>query len=85
MASFIGLDDLQFLDLSAMPNSEAASHSFCSDASGTWGCGAAWHKQWLQLQWPQSWQSINIAVKELVPVVLAVGGYMGLSLVSREG
>ena len=58
--------------ISAMPISEAASHSFCSDASGTWGCGAAWCKQWLQLQWPQSWRNINIAVKELVPVVLAV-------------
>ena len=44
-----------------------------SDASGTWGC-AAINKgsgQWLQIQWPRAWRNINIAVKELLPVVLA--------------
>lgn len=58
--------------ISAIPSTEAASHTFCSDASGSWGCGAAWRKQWLQLQWPHAWQNVNIAVKELVPVVLAM-------------
>ena len=41
-------------------------------ASGGWGCGAIWRNDWLQLQWPGTWAWVNIAVKELVPVVLAV-------------
>ena len=43
-----------------------------SDASGSFGCGAFVNKLgWFQLQWPDSWQPINIAAKELVPVVIA--------------
>ena len=39
---------------------------------GSWGCGAYCQEtsQWLQLHWPQSWASINIAVKELLPIFL---------------
>ncbi len=42
-----------------------------SDASGSWGC-AALHTatgQWFQMQWPQTWKEVNIAIKEMVPVV----------------
>lgn len=43
-----------------------------SDASGSFGCGAFVNNLgWFQLQWPDSWQSTNIAAKELVPVVIA--------------
>lgn len=44
-----------------------------SDASGSWGCGAldTLSGDWLQLQWPQSWETVNIAIKEMVPIVLA--------------
>ena len=44
-----------------------------SDASGTWGCGAynTITHQWFQLQWPASWSGVNIAVKELIPVVVS--------------
>ena len=44
-----------------------------SDASGSWGCGAFTVQagEWLQLSWPQGWDHVNIAVKELLPVVLA--------------
>ena len=42
-----------------------------TDASGTFGCGALWGNLWLQGQWPLEWESVNIMVKELVPVVLA--------------
>ena len=45
---------------------------FSSDASGAWGCGAVWQSHWFQCQWSPSWAGINIAIKELVPVVLAV-------------
>ena len=43
-----------------------------SDASGSWGCGAfVSNLGWFQLQWPDSWQTTNIAAKELVPIVIA--------------
>ena len=43
-----------------------------SDASGSFGCGAFSRPHgWFQLQWPPSWLSVNIATKELVPVVTA--------------
>ena len=44
-----------------------------SDASGSFGCGAyspEW-SLWFQLSWPQSWSSVSIAAKELVPIVVA--------------
>lgn len=44
-----------------------------SDASGGWGCGAFVSPsfRWVQVEWPASWASQNIAVKELFPVVIA--------------
>lgn len=44
-----------------------------SDASGNWGCGAFTRDslQWFQVRWPPAWQQINIAAKELFPVVVA--------------
>ena len=41
-----------------------------TDASGAWGCAAVLNTHWLQLQWPQEWQSIGIMAKELVPIIL---------------
>lgn len=42
-----------------------------SDASGHWGCGA-WHeKKWFQLQWGEKSEHLNIATKELVPIIIA--------------
>ena len=43
-----------------------------SDASGSWGCGAAYQNLWFQLQWSESWENLPIAPKELVPIVIAV-------------
>ena len=43
-----------------------------TDASGSWGCGAVWGKQWLQGQWKNDWTAESIAAKELLPIVLAV-------------
>lgn len=45
--------------------------SFTSDAAGKWGCGAVWQDQWLQCPWGECWQEVNIAAKELLPIVLA--------------
>jgi hypothetical protein len=49
----------------------AAEITFASDASGHWGCGAAWGDQWLQWQWEGEWVERQIAIKEMVPVVVA--------------
>ena len=49
------------------------THVVTSDASGSWGCGALTDAgQWFQVQWPESWARINIAAKEMVPVVISV-------------
>ena len=43
-----------------------------SDASGTWGCGAYWESKWFQLAWSDTvGVSSNIAVKVLIPIVMA--------------
>ena len=41
-------------------------------ASGTWGCGATDGEYWFQYQLDESWQSINIVTKELIPIILAL-------------
>ena len=44
-----------------------------SDASGNWGCGAYTSTgKWFMLQWPHSWRSVHITVKELLPLVMGV-------------
>ena len=52
---------------------QEASATLTSDASGQWGCGAFWEERWFQLPWndTQCPQKANIAVKELIPVVVA--------------
>ena len=42
-----------------------------TDASGSWGCGAWSLPHWFQVQWPSSHCLHSIALKELVPVVIA--------------
>ena len=42
-----------------------------SNASGSWGCEAYWDEKWFNLQWPAQYLSLNIATKELIPVVIA--------------
>ena len=44
---------------------------FYTDASGNWGCGAIWGKRWIQYPWQSTWLQKSIAVKELLPIVLA--------------
>ena len=47
------------------------AHTFWSDASGSWGCGALTDTlQWFQVQWPKSWRQHH--TKEIVPVVIAI-------------
>ena len=42
-----------------------------SDVSGSWGCGAWWNSDWFQLAWDQASQHFQIAIKELIPVLIA--------------
>ena len=43
-----------------------------SDTSGGWwGCGA-WHNQkWFQLTWDERTSNVHIAIKELIPIMIA--------------
>ncbi|XP_011409281.1 PREDICTED: uncharacterized protein LOC105316169, partial [Amphimedon queenslandica] len=45
-----------------------------ADASGSWGCGAFLEGPcfWFQVQWPSEWSQVNIAAKELFPLVVAI-------------
>ena len=42
-----------------------------SDASGSWGAGAFWKSEWFQLQWSPPLQEEQIAIKEIIPIVMA--------------
>ena len=43
-----------------------------SDASGTIGGRALTSdNKWLQVQWPASWQDVDISIKEMAPIVLS--------------
>ena len=59
------------ISLLHLSNNLIPSANIFTDASGSFGCGAIWGGKWLQGGWPSEWQSVNIMVKELVPVVLA--------------
>ena len=50
-----------------------AGNTVVADASGSWGCGAYCSEtsSWFQIQWPKSWEAVNIATKELLPLVAA--------------
>lgn len=50
---------------------EQPSHHLYTDASGSWGCGAWSLPHWLQVPWQDELQGASIALKELVPVVVA--------------
>lgn len=44
---------------------------FASNASGNWGCGAWWQMCWFQLPWNEFSRRLQIAVKELIPIIIA--------------
>ena len=58
--------------LSAHLPTQPDRHLF-TDASGSWGCGALCNHDWFHHPWPVEWAQTNIATRELVPNVLAVG------------
>ena len=70
----VGLIDLRL--------ESAEYHSFLRVHSTIiWGCMTfnTCSGEWLQLQWPDSWQRVNIAIKNMVPIVLS-----GLSIGSTS-
>ena len=42
-----------------------------SDASGSWGCGAWSGSAWFQLQWDAATALKQIAIKEMIPIIIA--------------
>ena len=68
-ASFI--DSWNGISLLALVSNQQRNSTVTSDASGNWGCGAFWGSTWFQLQWAGLLHEAHIAIKELVPLVLA--------------
>ena len=58
--------------ISFFPPAAPSFHVYL-DASGSFGCGAYSPElsSWFQLSWPQSWSTVSISAKELVPIVVA--------------
>ena len=52
-------------------NCSLPDHEILTDASGSWGCGAVFGTQWMQLAWCNEWSRTDIMTKELVPIVLS--------------
>lgn len=52
------------------PPANLPQKRMASDASGLWGCGAWYGKEWYQVQWDSLLAHLPIMVKELLPIVL---------------
>ncbi|XP_065915626.1 uncharacterized protein [Dysidea avara] len=52
-------------------NCSLPDHEILTDASGSWGCGAVFGTQWMQLVRCNEWSRMDIMTKELVPIVLS--------------
>ena len=59
------------MGLLPQPN-EASPVCVATDASDNWGCGGWWGSQWFQFPWDAALMSRQIAVKELVPILIAL-------------
>ena len=57
----------------AAPGSPLHPIAVHSDLSGSWGCGAWSDTSWFQLPWDTHTRSTQIAVKELMPIIIAAG------------
>ena len=43
-----------------------------TDATGRYGYGALFGTSWIYGEWNESWENVDITIKELYPIVLAV-------------
>ena len=50
----------------------ASRYEITSDAAGSKGYGALFKTHWFYGSWPESWQSLNITVLELFPIVIVL-------------
>ena len=58
-----------------LPPAHLPKMEVTSDASGSWGCGA-WHAHsWFQVKWDHMSESLSIAERELIPVILACAAW----------
>ena len=57
------------------PPSHLTDTVLTTDASGSWGCGAWQAQRWFQLQWDLRSAPLSIAVKELIPIILACAAW----------
>ena len=64
--------------------SPSADHQITVDASGSWGCGAAFETQLLQLAWSTEWENVDIMVKELASTVLSYVHSLGTPNLQKE-
>ena len=58
--------------ISLMPTLVPMKSPLRTDASGSWGCGAAWGSQWFQWKWEGPSKEWSIAPKELLPILFAM-------------
>ena len=65
------LDEWNGISMMRAANKQLADVAIFSDASGSWGCGAYSGQSWFQLAWTPKTTEYQIAVKELIPVVIA--------------
>ena len=62
----------QWNGLMFFQESPAPSSHIFTDASGSFGCGGVLMPfVWFQIAWPESWSGVDIAVKELVHIVIS--------------
>ena len=58
--------------MAVLAGKRAPEAEVASDASGSWGCGAHWGSQWLQVPWHDQSKQMSIAAKEVVVIIIAV-------------
>ena len=61
----------QWNGCSLLSTISSPSVELTSDASGFWGCGAWWGSKWFQVQWDDCTKEFSIAIKELIPIIIA--------------
>ena len=54
-----------------LSSTDDQSIELTSDASGNWGCGAWCGLKWFQMQWNDGTKYFSIAIKELIPIIIA--------------
>ena len=59
------------ISMMSMQGDQAPGGAVTLDASGSWGCGAYSGSQLFQLQWNDNLLNKSIAVKEMVPIIIA--------------